>query len=438
MNKLLFITLSAALCAPVVAEAKVKQRKHSEQSTETVSTPGSKKPQREAPWPGSTTTWMPGTVTDYYWEGSAWGNPNTTNYTYDANGQTVKESTEWGEREYTYTAAGQVATEVSYTFDGTKMVPESKYEYTYDTKVPDYKVKEVGYSYINGQWSKMWESADIIERDAAGNVVKVQESNDGQLQSFYYTVSYGADGKANTITVYDEGQMEGQFTDIVWEVTDGQILEYEFDDEDFYQGANKIKSANVIGYEGVSGVCQLTASYPDTKGSFKVEIKSNGTVVMSEEYNVLDDNGSYYKKEFEVDFDYNETTGTWVKDGEYTYECTEHYDAYGLSIDRDSKEYSGTQLTDTSIEKGTVTYDPTYGYPTEYVYATSNNGGPLTNSVRKVFGNYSNSGISAIVADENATVEYYNLQGQRVASGNLTPGLYIRRQGEKAVKVMVR
>lgn len=39
--------------------------------------------------------------------------------------------------------------------------------------------------------------------------------------------------------------------------------------------------------------------------------------------------------------------------------------------------------------------------------------------------------------DENAPVEYYNLQGMKV-SGELTPGIYVRRQGTKAVKVLVK
>lgn len=43
------------------------------------------------------------------------------------------------------------------------------------------------------------------------------------------------------------------------------------------------------------------------------------------------------------------------------------------------------------------------------------------------------SGISAVVADENAPVEYYNLQGIRVE--NPSNGIFIRRQGTKTTKV---
>ena len=45
-------------------------------------------------------------------------------------------------------------------------------------------------------------------------------------------------------------------------------------------------------------------------------------------------------------------------------------------------------------------------------------------------------GVEDIAVDENASVEYYNLQGVRI--DNPTNGLYIRRQGNTATKVLVR
>ncbi|MDE5870672.1 MAG: hypothetical protein K2H22_01830 [Muribaculaceae bacterium] len=46
------------------------------------------------------------------------------------------------------------------------------------------------------------------------------------------------------------------------------------------------------------------------------------------------------------------------------------------------------------------------------------------------------TGIEAIANDENAPVEYYNIQGVRVA--NPENGLYIKRQGNKAEKIYVK
>ncbi len=48
------------------------------------------------------------------------------------------------------------------------------------------------------------------------------------------------------------------------------------------------------------------------------------------------------------------------------------------------------------------------------------------------------SGIPGIGADVNAKVEYFNLRGLRVDAADLVPGIYIRRQGSKVSKVIVK
>lgn len=48
------------------------------------------------------------------------------------------------------------------------------------------------------------------------------------------------------------------------------------------------------------------------------------------------------------------------------------------------------------------------------------------------------SGIASVEAELNAPVEYYNVNGVRVSEENLTSGLYIRRQGNKVQKVIVK
>lgn len=49
------------------------------------------------------------------------------------------------------------------------------------------------------------------------------------------------------------------------------------------------------------------------------------------------------------------------------------------------------------------------------------------------------SAIGGIIADDaNAVAEYFNIQGQRVAADNLTPGLYIVRKGGKTSKILVK
>lgn len=52
--------------------------------------------------------------------------------------------------------------------------------------------------------------------------------------------------------------------------------------------------------------------------------------------------------------------------------------------------------------------------------------------------NPASSGIGSIAADENAPVEYFNLQGIKIAADHLTPGLYIKRQGKTVSKVILK
>lgn len=46
------------------------------------------------------------------------------------------------------------------------------------------------------------------------------------------------------------------------------------------------------------------------------------------------------------------------------------------------------------------------------------------------------SGVAGVEADENAPVEFFNMQGVKVSGDE--PGLYIRRQGSKTTKVIVK
>lgn len=48
------------------------------------------------------------------------------------------------------------------------------------------------------------------------------------------------------------------------------------------------------------------------------------------------------------------------------------------------------------------------------------------------------TGIAGVEADENAPVVYFNLNGVQVKADNMTPGVYVRRQGKNVTKVMVK
>lgn len=53
-----------------------------------------------------------------------------------------------------------------------------------------------------------------------------------------------------------------------------------------------------------------------------------------------------------------------------------------------------------------------------------------------IFYRQAGSGVADLTVDENAPVEYYNLQGVKVA--NPENGIFIRRQGTKVEKIMVK
>lgn len=80
-------------------------------------------------------------------------------------------------------------------------------------------------------------------------------------------------------------------------------------------------------------------------------------------------------------------------------------------------------------------------HPTTSVVRNNTKNAPLLIQGIKIF-TYTdtNSGTGAvgdiIGENENAPVEYYNLQGMKVSGGQ--PGLYIRRQGTKSEKVVVK
>lgn len=52
--------------------------------------------------------------------------------------------------------------------------------------------------------------------------------------------------------------------------------------------------------------------------------------------------------------------------------------------------------------------------------------------------NNNSGGVEDIIADENADYRYFDLQGRPVDARNAAPGLYIRRSGAKAEKVMIK
>ena len=86
------------------------------------------------------------------------------------------------------------------------------------------------------------------------------------------------------------------------------------------------------------------------------------------------------------------------------------------------------------VNKATYGYDY---YASFYVMGTDDNDKDLDYYVSFFFNAPTETGLSLIEAnDENAPVEYYNLNGQRV--NNPANGIFVRKQGSKVEKVVIK
>ena len=107
-------------------------------------------------------------------------------------------------------------------------------------------------------------------------------------------------------------------------------------------------------------------------------------------------------------------------------------------------EFTGAQLTalqynDVALENATsATWTSAEGVKSVKFECVTNGTYKRADIAKmKVTFEKTTEGIADIELGEEAPAEYYNLQGVRM-EGELTPGLYIRRQGNKATKVIVK
>ncbi len=393
--------------------------------------------------------WLPGTIATYFWnyDEQDWNLYETEKRTYFANGLLETQESSSNKTTYTYNERG-LESSVTYSFfDGEKYVNSSKSEYGYDSRIDvETEYKSFFWDEEENKWSLNGDDKNVITRNEAGNITKVEQysSYSGEMTLGEVSeIKYGSDGKATEITNTDtdDNEIELQLKDIVWQNTNGQIFITDYNDldaEDYFEGANRIKSATATVYDSFKEPVYITAEYPDNKGSYKVQLTYNGKLIYSMDYTVLDSYGSYSSEEYEVDFDYNEETGALTEDGESRYKEAATYDAYGIMT-----SYMSSSVSDdysyTREEKNEVTYDSTYGYPTEVISMWLNEEGVWEHNSRKVYSDYKDfSSVAAIESADDAPVQYFNLNGMPVDGNKLAPGIYIRRQGNKATKLIVR
>lgn len=406
--------------------------------------------------------YKPQTVSYQYYmaHSSSWGNMNVEKYTYNADG-TVATLDETGQKTvYTYNADGNLIKEEVFSVYNDATKPITVTEYEYDPVVKDFVISETEYFY-QGNSEPLYTTGNGTEitRDSDGNITKVRTYNISNGNKTYddeqMTVAYGSDGKATTVTFeklktkngQTVSEIEEQWTDIVWNTTDGQILSMDCDDpdSDMYFSANRVTSATVTS-EDLPQAATFTATYDGDSyhsllmiGTDRVrEITFNAIEKFSprEEF---DECWSYTAETYEVEYDND--NGQFYIESRTSSKETNTADAFGFCLLNEvtTTDYKSTgDTTETESEKTEVIYDDQTCLPIQAAkYEKDDDDKDFKPVSLYFFSDYVNvnpAGVSAIQPDDSdAPVEYFDLRGIRVTEPN--DGIFIRRQGNSTEKV---
>lgn len=388
----------------------------------------------------------------FAWDGVDWELSETYSKEYDEAGRLVSEIVVDNyegfhiRTSYTYNANGMEISElVEVSEDGETYVNSEKTEREYDPIVTDVIIKNRPYIWIDGEWQPSGNNYNRnITRNADGNVTMVEIAVwfDGKYDpTERMEITYGDDAKATTIKqsvlTYDGVNYEWEdaltISNIVWDRTDGQIVNI----DGIGIGANRVKSCDQS-----EGEDDLHAEFTYDGNNFAAIITGTVDGEMMEGtsvYEQLDDYGSCK----------GTASYTYKPEGEEPYTEVEiytlRYDAYGNLLEsKDVAIYDGFEEIYEDVT-GTVEYDETYGYPLTYVvsegyYDPDTDEYVKENMLKVEFADYIGivSGVENVKAtDSTAEDAYYTLQGMKVS--NPAPGnVYIRIQGGKASKVIIK
>lgn len=399
--------------------------------------------------------WRAESVSEYYFDEDEeeWILMATTTYTYDNNGYLLSEQTdsegELSRVTYTRDAFGNPVQIIESYLDGDQWVMSGKRDYTYDQIVPGLVTKRMGYDYMDGEWVENYYcEINEVTRNDDNNILEIEKSLLGGSTFIpAYKLMWNYDettGKANEYYYYanyayaipaEWELLDGTcYKNVVWETTNGQMTEADI--FDYVTGDNKIKSADVYYEDEIDGhyFVEYTEGKPEDyliKETFAnpEEIGRTRQMVVTDSYGST----TYTESEY---FDEEQNA---CDEPTYTYKEVTTKDEHGNTILIESYEaYEGDEPELVQAIKVDYLYDEN-GNPTEMESSWYD---PYEDiyypDMKIIYGTYIDaSGVESVAAEKNtdAPVEYFDLQGRRVA--NPSNGVYIRRQGTAVSKVIL-
>lgn len=391
--------------------------------------------------------WRHGKEEAYTYAEGVWEFEGSYEKTYDKEGYVIYElytDFEDCQYEYTYTYdenKQRASSYCEYLEEGLKF-PQTKGEYKYDSKVTDFCISKLNFDHDGSGWVENYGNYKrTVERNTDGNVTCVLlsipymgvyeeiEKTDitydevtGKAKTYVLSRLYGKDADGNPVW-----NKELDLFDIEWENTDGQLVR---EWETFFMGNNRIKQASVY-YDGeFDGYQKVT--YTEGKVDFiSDETDIAGNVYVRTQYTTLDTNGSYRIDSYEY-----EREGEEILDEYHMYDVVTYNEKGDILSVENFEEMEG-EAVKIGGEKYTYVYDAETGVMLESLNEMYNMDEEVYEPVIKIsYSNYTDvSSIEKVEVNENAPVEYYNLQGVKVA--NPENGIFIKKQGAKTTKVVL-
>lgn len=391
--------------------------------------------------------WKPTDIKTYGWTGKKWALQESYTCKYDLNGNVVNEicfdsDGEVSNTDFQYDDYNKVVyKETKVSSDGVNFEDNKRTKFEYDPILHNVITLREEWLWMNNDWQMVGNCyRRAIRRNDDGNVTSViiAVPYNGEYDPIQrLIVTYGEDGKASEIKQelldYDGKDffwvLEVTIKDIVWEITDGQIYDY----EQLFFGKNRIKSATYFDDEATM---TINVDYMD--GGIDGYYLTGVIVDEGETYNVKVE---YIEQE---NGGYTLTSETIDADGEIETEREEVcYDEWGhLTLSYiESTDEEGTEIEENTV--GTVEFDGD-GFPlsytiTESYYDERKHEMVTENVFKEEYSGYIDvrAGVESIVNDSDAPVRYFNLQGMPLDKP--IPGqIVIMRQGERSTKIRIK